>query len=190
MSILLGLHGFTGTGKDTVGDRLWAAHGYCKMAFADPLRDMVAAGFGIDPAYFHDRVKKEEVIDYWGHSPRQLNQKTADAIKVAFGADFFVRRWELAHSMVERLPTVVTDVRFPLEADAIRAKGGVIAHIVRPGRGPVNSHSSEKPLPFLESDIRIDNNADLEKLMEKTDALAVAMQIREKAQSLSKRGGK
>lgn len=47
---------------------------------------------------------------------------------------------------------VVTDVRFPNEAEAITQRGGRLVRIIRDGVGPANSHASETSLddyPFI-----------------------------------------
>lgn len=44
------------------------------------------------------------------------------------------------------VPVVITDVRFPNEAEAIIARGGQVWRIERPGHGPVNGHESETAL--------------------------------------------
>ena len=43
---LIGLCGFAGAGKDTVAKYLYERRGYIKIAFADPLKDVVSAIFG------------------------------------------------------------------------------------------------------------------------------------------------
>lgn len=57
---------------------------------------------------------------------------------------------------------VVTDARFPNEAEALRDRGGVIVRITRDGVGPANSHPSETSLDDYDFDHRINNTGSLE----------------------------
>lgn len=63
---------------------------------------------------------------------------------------------------------IVTDARFPNEAERIKALGGRIFEVVRDGTGG-DGHSSETPLPREFIDATIDNNgtlSDLERAVE------------------------
>lgn len=63
---------------------------------------------------------------------------------------------------------VVTDVRFPNEAEAIRAAGGVIWEIVRPSLDDGgDSHASEAPLPRDLVDVTIINDGGLDEFRDK-----------------------
>lgn len=62
MPLLIGLAGYAGSGKDTAADHLVNAHGFTKIAFADPLREEVAHVWRIPPGEHHmftDRTLKE-----------------------------------------------------------------------------------------------------------------------------------
>lgn len=60
--IIIGLSGPAGSGKDTVADLLVAHCGFAKMAFADPLKNEVAAAFAIDLDYLTRRETKEHTM--------------------------------------------------------------------------------------------------------------------------------
>lgn len=57
---------------------------------------------------------------------------------------------------------VVTDCRFPNEAQAIMDRGGYVWRIMRAGVGPVNNHPSETSLDNWSFDAWIHNDATLE----------------------------
>ena len=61
---------------------------------------------------------------------------------------------------------VITDVRFPNEAKAIKDKEGIILRVDKPGIGPINDHPSETGLDDWKFDYRIVNNSDLFDLKE------------------------
>jgi len=59
---------------------------------------------------------------------------------------------------------VITDTRFPNEAQAIKDKGGIVIRVDRPGVSPINDHPSEIGLDSWKFDYKIVNNSDLFKL--------------------------
>ena len=59
---------------------------------------------------------------------------------------------------------VITDTRFPNEAEAIKKAGGIIIRVDRPGVGPLNNHVSETSLDDWDFDYKIANVSDLKAL--------------------------
>lgn len=65
-----------------------------------------------------------------------------------------------------KLPNwIITDTRFPNEAQAIKDKGGIVIRIDRPGYKPVNAHPSETGLDDWNFDHKIMNGSDLTSLL-------------------------
>lgn len=60
---------------------------------------------------------------------------------------------------------IVTDTRFPNEAQAIKDAGGIVIRIDRPGYKPVNAHPSETGLDDWNFDHKIMNGSDLTSLL-------------------------
>jgi len=56
---------------------------------------------------------------------------------------------------------IITDVRFPNEAKAIKDRGGKIIRVDRPFYKPINNHPSEVSLDNWEFDYKIGNVSDL-----------------------------
>ena len=59
---LIGIDGDKGAGKDTLAEVLIRQFGFTKLAFAQPLKDMLAEVFLIAPITFEDRVLKEQAF--------------------------------------------------------------------------------------------------------------------------------
>ena len=59
---------------------------------------------------------------------------------------------------------IITDTRFPNEAQAIKDKGGLVIRVDRPGVKPVNDHPSETGLDDWKFDYKIANVSDLKAL--------------------------
>lgn len=176
MKKLYGITGLAGSGKDTVADYLGLDHAFTKIAFADPLKAAAASMFGLDHRHFHDRRLKEVPHPYWGLSPRRLLQLLGnDAAKPHFGNDIWVKRWKLSYDAVRDTDNVVVpDVRFELEAEHIRAAGGVIIHITRPNAGldgEHGQHASEAGIKFRDGDYLLYNDGDLVDLYDEVDLM-------------------
>lgn len=60
---------------------------------------------------------------------------------------------------------IITDTRFPNEAQAIKDAGGIIIRVTRPGIGPVNDHPSETGLNQWKFDYEIQNDSSLNELI-------------------------
>lgn len=66
------------------------------------------------------------------------------------------------HDPLQEFPNwIITDVRFPNEAQAIKDKGGIIIRVDRPGVKPINDHPSEIGLDGWNFDYRIANVSDI-----------------------------
>ncbi len=173
---LIGLAGKAGAGKDTVADYLWEKEGVIKIAFADALRAAACSIFGLGQCNFTDRELKEAEVEYWGMSPRRMLQLLGtEATKPVFGADIWLKRWFLSYSAVRDTDhVVVPDVRFDVEADAIRGLGGRIVHIVRPGvglDGDSATHVSEAGIELGDGDLYLLNDGTTYDLGNKVDEL-------------------
>jgi hypothetical protein len=141
--MLVGLVGFAGAGKGTVGDVLVEKHSFKKFAFADTLKDTVSTMFGwrrdlLEGDTNESREFRENIDPFWSArfgedvTPRMILQKMGtEAGRNVFHEDFWV------HALEKRIQNeknvVISDVRFPNEINFIRYSGGFI---VRVSRGP------------------------------------------------------
>ena len=109
-------------------------------------------------------------------SVRELLQKIGtDALRDNLHQDVWVNAL-----MVDYNPTlnwVITDTRFPNEAEAIKKAGGIIIRIERPGVKPVNPHPSETSLENWKFDHVIINDGSLTDLTKKIKKVLKENQI-------------
>lgn len=176
MPRLIGISGRAGSGKDTVADYLWKKYGFLKMSFADPLKRAASNMFGVKLEAFYDQEMKEEIIDFWGLSPRRMAQLLGtEATKPVFGPDIWIKRFVVSYAPVAATDhVVIPDVRFELEAHFIRAAGGQIVHLRRSGQsldGETATHTSEDGIEYVPGDIVIENNGSLEDLYSIVDEI-------------------
>jgi hypothetical protein len=157
MSIIIGLTGPAGAGKDTVGD--WIVDnvpGFVKSSFADPMKKMLKIGLNLsDEQLWGD--EKEIVDERYGCTPRHLMQ----TIGTDWGRSFVHPDiWVNAMHHHIRPGTVIADVRFENEARFIRQRG-VLIHIGGRIDG-VNTekykHASEIGVSVDERDLHLDND--------------------------------
>jgi len=163
---VIGLSGYARAGKDTVANFL-AAHGYERASFADNVREAL---YRLDPALGADYggMTVQEVVHSIGWERAKGEYPEIRAYLQRFGSD--VGRdiidpdlWvKLAfRKLPDGSKAVFSDVRFANEAEAIRARGGRIYRIERPGYGPVNGHGSETALDSYPFDGTILNTTTL-----------------------------
>jgi dephospho-CoA kinase len=143
--MIIGIAGFLSSGKGTLGDILIQEHGFKAIAFADAVKDAVAAIFKwprelLEGDSIASRYFREKTDEYWtskfGYevTPRYMMQiMGTEAGRDVFNPNLWVY-------VVEKIITedpdsnyVITDVRFPNELRIIKRMGG---HTIRVVRGP------------------------------------------------------
>ncbi len=162
--MIIGLSGWARSGKDTVANHLVDNFGFVKVSFAEPMREAlvrlnpkISIGDGL-----HTELASAVRLMGWeslkSESPdvRGLMQRFGTEVgRQMFGEDFWV---DLALSRVKPgTNVVIPDCRYPNEANAIKATGGVVWRIERNGVGPANDHDSERALDSYEFDQRLAN---------------------------------
>ncbi len=67
---IFALSGFKQSGKDTAAEYLIKNHNFCKIAFADPLKDMVAVEYNIPREHCDDPKLKEAPLEQYPVIPK------------------------------------------------------------------------------------------------------------------------
>jgi hypothetical protein len=165
--MIIGLTGYAQSGKDTLAGMLIGLHGYDNRAFADPIRKLL---YETNPLLKSEyRVKGLVDVHGWDKvkveydEARTLLQRLGVAARTVFGENFWVD--QALSGLSEGDKIVITDVRFPNEADAIKALGGQIWRVKRIGVGAVNSHESETAMDGYPVNQIFINNGTPEDLM-------------------------
>jgi hypothetical protein len=165
--MIIGLTGYAQSGKDTLAGMLIGLHKYDNRAFADPIRKLlyetnplVKDGYrvkGIVDAYGWDKAKVEFP------ELRSLLQTLGVGARTVFDDQFWVAQGLAGLSAGDKI--VITDVRFPNEADAIKALGGQVWRVRRLGIKAVNGHVSETAMDGYKVDQIFINNGSVGDLM-------------------------
>jgi hypothetical protein len=164
--IIVGLTGLKHSGKSTVA-RAFETAGFKCVPFAAPMRAMLAALLEIrhvDPriayAALYGDLKESHLGALGGRSARHALQTLGTEWgRNLMHPDFWVEAWRDA---IRTEPLVIADdVRFPNEAQIVRALGGRVIRIARDGRVEGDGHVSETVVHTIKPDETIFNNGDL-----------------------------
>jgi hypothetical protein len=195
--MIIGLSGYARSGKDEAAKVLVEKHGFTRVAFADKLREVL---YALNPVVvanikYHGPVpvdeytgpvymRLQEIIDVYGwehykSSPfsqdvRYLLQRLGtEAGRQTLWDSIWV---DAAFAGVDSDKIVVTDVRFPNEAQAIWDRGGYNVRVERYGVGPAvgadgTVHPSETSLDDWYFDYHLFNHDGLEEYHAAVDEL-------------------
>jgi hypothetical protein len=168
--MIIGLSGHAGAGKDAAAKTLVQLYGFQRLAFADALKQAAKAIFTLSDAQVHGSEK--EVFDpFWGMTPRAILQRLGtECLRQGFADDVWIKA--LFRQVEPHENYVITDVRFPNEADEVRRWGGYVVRIERPGaKGERMLHASETALEGYKFDAVIMNDGTLGELGLKVHSL-------------------
>ena len=143
-SYILGICGHAGAGKDMVADLLIKKLDFIRIALAAPIKEIAHNYFGIPWEELRRSDKPEKV--------RKLLQHLGTDVGRAYDPDIWVRRLgnTINNNPFERI--VITDVRFPNEAETlVKEYGADLILIERP-----DNPNSNKPMMRHDSETSID----------------------------------
>lgn len=166
---VVGITGAKRAGKDTVADYLRDVYGFRRLAFAEPIKDALAAAFGVDVAIFHDQSVKEKPLGcLLGHTPRRLMQTLGTGWGREMISDSLWRNLlyqKASEALSGGSSVVVSDVRYDNEAQTVKDLGGHIIEVRRPSAdNSGDTHSSEGGIGSDFIDFRILNSRGFEAL--------------------------
>lgn len=172
-SLVLGLTGLAKSGKSTVADHLIQRWGFRREKFAAPLKDMLRA-IGLTDAEIEGDKKEVPCDLLCGATPRHAMQ--------TLGTDWgrllvHQNLWTAAWSRRAGTGLVIADdCRFTNEAAAVRALGGAIIRIERPGL-TTGGHASEQEMARIQPDTTILNDGTVNELLAQVDDIVAGLLI-------------
>lgn len=166
---VIGLSGYARSGKDTIGHFL-GERGYVRASFGDHIR---TALYTLNPLVGEDR-RLADVIDTYGWEQAKVERPEVRELLQRLGSEVgrdLIDQNVWVDLTLRNLPdganVVVTDCRFPNEADVVKRLGGEIWRVMRPGHGPANNHPSEVGLDSWAFDRVFVNDTTREELRER-----------------------
>lgn len=168
--MIIGICGHARHGKDSIADILVREYLFTKRSLAEPMKEACKIIFGWTNDHVYGELK--DIVDpAWGISPRQalqtlgtewgqLTLQQFPEFKEKTGRGLWVK------SLLNKATgdTVIADVRFPHEVEAIKGKGGIIVMVRRPGQSVDLTHESESAMETIRADFVIRNGGTLEDL--------------------------
>lgn len=145
------VHGWAYSGKDTFANYLAEKHGYKKLWFSYPLKNMTSIKYGIDRSVLDTHAGKESIYKNTGLTIRDILISEACAIRKQDDAFF-------ANKMVEKIKKldgdsniVISDWRFLTEINTLKDK--LKGYNIK----TVHMHRFETPVIRDESEFALDN---------------------------------
>ncbi|VVC05802.1 Uncharacterised protein [uncultured archaeon] len=146
--MIIGLMGWTGSGKDTVSDYLVQKYGFKKLGFADSLKEAISSVFDwpldmLQGSTKESRVWREKIDPWWAKrlgisnlTPRYILQKWGtDVCRRYFNDDIWIASLE-RKLRISVQNIVIDDCRFSNEVAMIRQNKGILWRITR-GKYPI-----------------------------------------------------
>lgn len=183
--MIIGISGRKFSGKSTVATLLFNATGYKIVSFADKLKDVTCLLSGCTREQLEDYDFKENSLvpahlrPYCGDA----EQPTYRAFLQHFGSEFMRSVndsiWidcTLANAGAFNL--IISDVRFPNEAKAIKDRGGIIIKVVRDGIESNDTHCSETSINEIIPDFIVHNDSSMQDLVFNIDTLVRHLRLK------------
>jgi hypothetical protein len=184
---LIGITGLAGAGKDTAARYLCRRYGFVPASFAGALKEMCLAWaeyVGVDHAHFTEPRLKEQPIPGFGFSARRMMQ----TLGTEWGRALMPMLWIVGlqrhlglhdggSSIHDRI--VISDCRFPNEAEWVAGQGGVLVR-VRRDVAPVHAHESEQHAAALPVQHELHNVGSVGALHVQIDVLMTRLGIDER----------
>jgi hypothetical protein len=136
-TMIIGITGAIGSGKDTIADYLVSKHGFKRISFAAKVKDVAHVVFGWDRELLEGLTRESrawrEVVDpYWGLSPRTALQRIGtEMFRAHIHPDTWVKSVVRVINANPGVNYVITDCRFENEIAAITDLGGIILSVER-----------------------------------------------------------
>jgi adenylate kinase family enzyme len=170
--MILGLIGNKQVGKTTFADYLVKEYGFKTIAFADPIKEGAKIMFDLSEEQVNGDLK--EVVDKrWGLTPRKILQTLGtDCCRNTFGKDIWIKRLQFELQKMKDINVIVSDIRFPNEAKAVKEMGGHLIKIIKSDlHKNKDSHISEQLIDKIKGDTEIRNDYSIEEYKNHIDIL-------------------
>ena len=192
--MIIGISGYSGSGKDLVGTIIQeiSLNKWHVKKWAGKLKTIASILTGIPVENFEDQEFKKTLLGpEWGTvkdiplnsvpvfadiqfnslmTVRDFLQKLGtEAIRDSLHENTWVNATMVDYTAESNW--IITDTRFPNEAEAIKKAGGIVIRINRPGVQPINPHPSETSLDDWSFDAVINNDGDVSDIVHKVGLL-------------------
>jgi len=168
------------SGKDVLANYIAHKYGYTRLAFAQPLKNIVKIIFdfndiqvGIDDINCNG-TEKDTIDARWGISPRhalqffgtEIFQNNIQQLIPNINKDFFANT--LMNKIKENNTYVISDIRFLHEYEKLKSHDLTIIRVIRPNDfSNTDNHVSEQEFKKIPFDIEIVNDSTIDNYIQK-----------------------
>lgn len=133
-ALVVALIGEPGCGKVAAARHLEERTGFRRVGFTDRINAMLKVGLNLTDLQLDGDGKHTPMDDMGGVTPVHLKQTLGyEWGRVRVHSDLWVNLWRADVLALAGQAVVVDDLRFANEASAVRALGGLVIRIERPG---------------------------------------------------------
>jgi hypothetical protein len=181
MPQIIAFIGPRGCGKSSAANILVNRCGFLPLPFAAPIKEMVAALLhyqGVPPYSIQAMLlggRKDAPSVYLANqSPRHAMQTLGTEWRELIDRRLWSNIWQQRLKLLGSRNIVTDDMRFHHEAEAVRAAGGRILTVSRPGHKVCDRHISEQEWKEIEPDgILVNDEGKQEELFDQLSALGM-----------------
>lgn len=177
--MIIGLGYKARSGKDTIADYLELEYWFFRTAFACKLKKAARVIFGFSEEQLYGPEKEAE-DPFWQNTPRNILQiMGTECMRHGYREDIWIKAVERFIEPPSPDEWVITDVRFPNEASAIKSWGGYLVRVDRPpgehyDAVKTQKHASETSMDaYTDWDYVIKNDGTLKDLETKVDEMVL-----------------
>lgn len=169
--MIIGLLAKKRHGKDTIADYLVEHHGFRKLHFADPLKNICKELYKFSDEQLNGNLKDVVIVEHCnrgviGRTPRSFFKDHGMEQRNKLGEDFWIEHMK---GRMENGNIAIADVRFQNEVNAIKEWGGIVIKIVRDLDND-DFHQSEVEIDRVDNyDYEVFNDGTIEELYEKIE---------------------
>jgi predicted kinase len=174
-AFVVALLGVAGSGKSIVTRRLIEAHGYQRLRFIDPVRDGLEAMFGLDEAFLDSYQRHRPQAIFGGRTVEEMMTTLSRWGRADVHDSTWCNEWRRRLGGM-RGTVVADDVMRDNEAAAVRAAGGIVVRVTRPGWAAKNQIKAAR-LAAIPHDFELVNHGPQE-LAEATDEFIAGLASR------------
>lgn len=181
MKFIIGLTGKKNSGKSTIAEYLHSTLSYEEYAFANPLKCGLIEIFGIKPeSVYGTETQKNEIDPFWNISGRELAQVVGSELFRDYLPtllpqlqNIWIRRMEKTLMLSLCKFILISDIRYPDEAEFVKSKNGILIRIERGETEQNDQHQSENQ--NILADYIVENNSTIDNLYKKIDSIMLEL---------------
>ena len=140
---IIAFTGLAQAGKTTCAGIVTNEYGHAPLSFATPLKHAAETLLGLSHEDLYTAIGKERQVERLGCTPREALQQLGSFCRDTFGKDVFADAG-MRLAAASSYGAVFDDLRYPNEAEAVRAAGGIVVGVRRIGQTSDDEHESER----------------------------------------------